>query len=275
MSIPNDLGTRQTPSPADALTRVASMLLASGTSRGVLPPTALYNEGWMLRLVLEWFARHPPAGHPLDVLPGSSWRSEALLGSAFAPRFRGDPLAESFTHADGVIGNVRAGSGRGDVLPAPSANQFTVVEAKLMSGLSAGTTRAKAYNQAARNVACLADALARGAADLATIRAGFVLLAPASQINAGIFGSWCAKDNIEVIVRARVADYDGQRHAWLDSAFLPALAAVTVDVLSWEAVLAHIATIAPADAESLAAFYKECLTFNRPLRSFNALARTV
>jgi len=246
------------------------MLLACGTPEGVLPPTALYNEGWLVRLVLDWFARHPPTRHPLDVLPGSSWRSEALLQSAFAPRFRGDPLAESFTHADGVIGNLRAGSGRGDVLPASGARQFTVVEAKMMSGLSAGTTRAKSYNQAARNVACLAEALARSGADVATIRAGFVLLAPASQIDAGGFGTWCDNDHIEAVVRARVDDYQGQRHAWLEAAFLSALPAISIDVLSWEAVIAHIGAIAPHDAETLNAFYEQGLIFNRPARPSRA-----
>ena len=28
------------------------------------PPTLLYNEGWMLRLVLDWFKTHEAQGHP-------------------------------------------------------------------------------------------------------------------------------------------------------------------------------------------------------------------
>lgn len=29
------------------------------------PPTILYNEGWMLRLILDWFSNHPDLNHPL------------------------------------------------------------------------------------------------------------------------------------------------------------------------------------------------------------------
>jgi hypothetical protein len=43
--------------------RVAELLHACGTSAGVLPPTALYNEGWMLRLVIVLMK-----SDPLDVL---------------------------------------------------------------------------------------------------------------------------------------------------------------------------------------------------------------
>lgn len=39
--------------------RVASLLLRCGTGEAILPPTGLYNEGWLLSLVLDWFACHP------------------------------------------------------------------------------------------------------------------------------------------------------------------------------------------------------------------------
>jgi hypothetical protein len=245
-----------------ALERVGQLFLSSGTRAGILPPTALYNEGWMLRLVLDWFARQEPMGHPFDVMPRHGWRSEVLLPSAFLARRRGDELAESFTHADAIIGVTRAGSGRGDVLPAHETKQFVVVEAKLMSGLSAGTKRAATYNQAARNVACLATALAQGELKPHDITAGFVVVAPASQIDAGIFNDWCKKERIIEVVRARVAAYKGDRDEWLQCTFLPAVSAIDVQLLSWESVLEHVRLRDAENAAALTEFYERCLLFN-------------
>ncbi len=46
----------------------------------------------------------------------ATWISEALLPSSFLPRFRSDLLAESRTHADGIIGHIAIGKhGKADV----------------------------------------------------------------------------------------------------------------------------------------------------------------
>src|ERR671913_2269173 len=99
----------------DPLEQIARLLMRCGQSGAVLPPTALYNEGWMLRLVLDWASRHPSSIPELAFDDGSRWYSEALLPSRFKPRRRGDTSAEGFTHADGVIGHFRVRSGRGDI----------------------------------------------------------------------------------------------------------------------------------------------------------------
>lgn len=57
----------------------------------------------MLRLLLDWLV-DCEASSIIPVAPGARWYSEALLPSPF----RGDSLAESHTHADGVV----ADSGR-------------------------------------------------------------------------------------------------------------------------------------------------------------------
>ena len=97
------------------------------TDDGVLPPSEVYNEGWMLRLILDWFSRQPPADHRLSFEKGARWYSEILLPSQFLPGFQADPLAESHTHADGVIGHFAIGrSGKGDIDLAADAKQFVV-----------------------------------------------------------------------------------------------------------------------------------------------------
>lgn len=106
--------------------RIAELLSRCGTKQAVLPPTELYNEGWMLRLVLDWFDRNRTSDHPLALLAKARWYSEALLASQFLPECRIDDRAESFTHADGVIGHFEITPGerqlRCATLPASSSS---------------------------------------------------------------------------------------------------------------------------------------------------------
>ena len=148
----------------------------------------------MLRLVLA-AAKDGIECLPFPFESDASWFSEALLYSAFLARRRGDVLAESMTHADGVVGHFQfdLATKAGLVLP-PHAKQFVVCEAKIFAHLSAGTRRAPNYNQAARNVGCIAETLRRAGPPLATYRSlGFCVLAPASQIKAGTFAG-CMKE---------------------------------------------------------------------------------
>ena len=75
---------------------------------------------------------------------GAGWFSEAWLPSAFLPRYRGDPLAESRTHADGVMGHFAIGDrGAVDLALRPDAGQFVVIEAKIAGRLSPGVKNAR------------------------------------------------------------------------------------------------------------------------------------
>ena len=49
-------------------------------------PTEVFNEGWMLRLTLDWMATEGQPDHPLSFGEGARWSSEALLPSSFLPR---------------------------------------------------------------------------------------------------------------------------------------------------------------------------------------------
>ncbi len=63
---------------------------------------------------------------------------------------------------------------------------FVVLEAKMFGNLSAGVKNASYFNQAARNVACIAELLKRPGRPVTEFKAlGFYVLAPASQIRQG------------------------------------------------------------------------------------------
>jgi hypothetical protein len=153
------------------------------------PPTLIYNEGWLLRLILDWFSRHQLSDHPLQFEPGATWFSEALLPSPFKACYRGDTRAEARTHADGILGHISiGGSAKADAKLLADATQLIVLEAKIYSPLSGGTRNAPNFNQVARNVACITELIHRANRPPSYMTSlVFLVVAPEVQIKTGIF----------------------------------------------------------------------------------------
>ena len=239
--------------------RVIDILASVGTPAQTIRPTALYNEGWMLQLILDWAHHYAPETHRLAFLPDARWYAEALLRPQFLARWRGDNLAESWSHADGVIGHFDIGtSGKGDLTLRDAARQLVVVEAKIFSKLSSGTKNATSYDQVALPVACVAETIRwAGITPPQMARLGFFVAAPKSQIECGVFRDLVTKDSIRQRVQDRVDAYRGDRDAWFDHWFIPTLDAIDLDVLSWEALLEGL-------DPSYRAFYDQCLLHNGP-----------
>lgn len=195
--------------PSNPFERIVAMLTEAQTPGRHFPATLLYNEGWMLRLVLDWFANQPHHEHPLSFLPGATWFSEALLPSQFFASRRGDPLAEGWTHADGVIGHASIGDGAlANTKLKANATQFIVTEAKLYSPLSPGVKNAPDFDQAARNVACMVQVLSESGITCDSMRSmGFYVLAPQSQIDDGLFSKEMSKSSIKAKVIQRIDSY--------------------------------------------------------------------
>ncbi len=265
------------PGSRDALTaHVAALLTSAGDGTGRVPATMLYNEGWMLRLVLDCLARRACGTHPLAPSDDRAvWRSEALLGTAFRARTRKDALSERHTHADGVVGHIENGDGKGDIRLARDARQFVVVEAKMFSRLSAGTTNARMFNQAARNVACMASLITHAGADAQLLdHARFVVIAPAAQVALGVFTEACDPAHLIATITARHARYeaddsegrfvDHRRHRertlavareWLGRPGAIAIA-------TWEELLEELRGMDDAEGRMLMAFYAQCTRWN-------------
>jgi len=246
----------------DSITRL--LRRAEGEDRP-FPPTLLFEEGWMLRLVLQWFAKSNTTDHDLSFAPHARWYSEARLASAFLPRYRGDKLAEGYTHADGVIGHFQIGeTGQAELTLRTDAQQFVVVEAKMFSGLSKGTTHAPTYNQAARNVACMAELVRRANRHPSNISSkAFFVLAPKEQLDAGVFADFMDKASLERVVEERVSNYDPPKTEWFESWFLPTLSSMRVRYLVWEDVVTFIKSVDRSYDDDLEIFYNRCLEFNR------------
>jgi hypothetical protein len=227
-------------------------------------PTEIYNEGWLLRALLHAASRLDDQSFPLSFAPGATWFSEALLPTAFKAQYRSDPLAETRTNADGVIGHILVGEkGKADLELKPAAQQFVVVEAKIGSSLSSGTRNAPYFDQAARTVACMAESLRRAdrrPSDV--VRLVFIVLAPQSAIDAGTFAEEMDLTSIRSKVERRVSEYEGTLDEWHSRWFEPTMAEIDLLSLSWEAAISWLGDSDGAAGAALADFYQRCLDFN-------------
>lgn len=251
--------------------RIEKILRACGTSEAVIPATELYNEGWMLRIILDWFAQNLEATqYPLFLGPGIRWFSEAWVPSPFLPTSRGDPLSESWTHADAVIGNFDIGSkGQCDLTLRPDTKHLVIVEAKIFSKLSSGVKNAKGYDQAARTTACIAETLRRARKLPASFsHLGFYVIAPAEQIKREpTFRKKTSKESIQSKVKARVDSYEGRedkqwKDSWFHMYFLPMLGLIDIKCLAWEDVIDFVKRHEPPYGNEISAFYRKCLHYN-------------
>lgn len=243
--------------------RITHLLTQLTTDQAHFPPTELYNEGWMLRLVVDWF-QHNKVDHPLNFHDNANWYSEALLPSAFLPRHRGDKLSESRTHADGVIGHFDIGNkGKADFELHSNATQFIVLEAKMSSGLSSGVSNAPYFDQAARNVGCIAETLSRANRKANQLdQIGFYVLAPQEHIDNGKFAELIKHESIKAKMTRRVSGFEGAKEAWHETWFKPLIEVIDIQAISWESLVDFVTGLDEITGAQLHEFYQHCLMFN-------------
>ena len=228
------------------------------------PPTLLYNEGWMLRLVLACFNTHETQGQPMSFHSGATWFSEALLPSPFRARYRGDRRAETRTHADGIIGHIEIGAaGKAGAELLSNARQLVAVEAKIGSSLKGGTRNAPTFDQAARTVACIAEVLSRAGRRPDQMNSlAFLVAAPLANLDKGAIAAKLEKSSIEAAVRSRARTFSPELDHWLEEWYLPTLERITIMALPWERLLTEIQAMDQESGRELDHFYQKCLRYN-------------
>ena len=237
--------------------------------------TELYNEGWMLRLVLYWFHKtkytFETDNYKISMKEGVHWFSEGRLESPFKKdKELGIKKNEGYTRADGIYGNiVLGGNGYSDIKLADNCKQFIVTEAKIFSEYSEGITKIKNYNQAARNIACMYKIVENSGQSYHKIEEiAFYTLLPKSQIEKKTFKEYTKVEHIKKTIENRIKPYNGKMKKWFDS-FSDFLNKIKIELISWEDIIDFIKNN-DQDQEygkMLSVFYKNCLNYNKPRRN--------
>lgn len=251
--------------------KIVNMLKNCATNDSVFPSTELYNEGWMVRIIVDWFSNYSGNQHLFSFIPESKWYSEALLPTAFRAMTKGDVLAESMARVDAVIGNFNVGNfSKVDLLLENGAEQFLVIEAKMFSKLDSGTKNAKNYDQASRYVACMAETLKRTEIKPDNFeKLGFYVIAPLSQIEKEeTFKRYTDIANIEYKVSERVEAYldredYNEKKDWFDEWFIPMLDKIDIQYFSWEEIIEFIIKEDKYIEYKILEFYGNCIRYNQ------------
>lgn len=250
-----------------ALELIASILHRLDNEKSPLPATFIYNEGWMLRLILQSIQEDFCNGRILPFKDGVEWTSEALLATPFSES-RGRAF-EGPTNADGVVGNFSWRPGTGEPLKLNSdTKRFEIIEAKMHSSLSKGVKSASWYDQAVRNVACIAHALQSAnicVSSFESIQLGFWVIAPESYITAGRFQTEMFPETMRSKIQMRISQFNGpgleQLESWRLGYFEPLLdylvRSTQIGCLSWESLIESVSCT--SRKELLSEFYSRCL----------------
>ena len=240
-----------------------------------IPPTLLYNEGWMLRIILQQIKEKGIIHNDLSFPDNNiDWFSEALLPSPFLARSRGDILYETMTHADGVVGKFNIGKkNKGGLTLKDSCDFFYVTEAKMYSKLATGTKYSNNYNQAARYVSCIAKLIY----DNKTIqidkfkKLAFYVLLPEEQIKLEpTFKSLTDKDNIKNTIKNRISHYpsdDSKKKEifeWINSNLNNFIDKLEVKLITWEELVENSNDI------TINTFYEKCKNYNKKIKNTGA-----
>jgi hypothetical protein len=247
--------------------------------------TEIYNEGWMLRLVLNWLSEHPN-NKDFFFSKDSTWFSEASLRTYFGANknlfgtnktLKRDDLYETYTHADGVYGNIFIDDDNYLKLM-DNCKQFVVIEAKMFSEYSPGITCDKKdkidrYDQVARTVACMYETIEKSNVEYENMdKIAFYTFLPRDQMSKKSFQIYknigSAKKSVEIKVKKRIEMYSkredyNEKQKWFER-FYPFLISdkLKMELITWENILELVNEYDKSTYSGLNEFYIKCLNPN-------------
>lgn len=218
----------------------------------LFPPSLIYNEGWLLRAVLQlWASSRENKGLPFSCPKEASLFSEAQLRTPFYKA----PLNETHTHVDGLVGDftIRNGTKSGIDIK-QDFKLLAVFEAKMYSGFAQGTTKIKNYSQVSRTIACMINEL-------------LTLKKPCSIYYVGLYPKDSkkirqpeqkyAKDKIKEEIACRLKDYEAS-HSILEqfnAEWERLLNLIKIEFKTWEEIIKQI------NQAELETFYGNCVKY--------------
>lgn len=243
----------------------------------ILSPRAIFNENYLLNLVMYWFMRqdHFIVNSDSDrkickafQLIGDDARcyNQATLETPFKVRNKGekDPLAEASPTVSAVVGHFKVlyGKKKERITLLPEANQFIIIETTLNKALNKGTRKFKNYNQVARNISCMIQTISH-LDNIFLDHLGLYVVAPKKMLQQESFKTFTYKQSIDELIKKRVEDYgeDQEKKAFLEI-FNKIFQRIEVDCISYEDILRFIKKNDNDYSEMINNFYKVCLRYH-------------
>ena len=236
-------------------------------------PTDIFNEEFLLKILVQFAIENPEisyrsetANMVLNHSPETKFFCEGQLYTHF--RYQLDrELYETDTHGDVVIGDFTILQGtKTRIIVNSNARKFVVIEAKLDARLSTYVKNATFYNQAARNIACIAENLFVARLSPSKLdRIGFYVLVPQQKSNKENFDEFLEPERVKEIVQMRIDQYgqdlQGDLEMWRDQWFLPTMKRITIEKITWEEIIESIIEKFP-ERTDIDVFYQHCLKNN-------------
>ena len=205
---------------------VTKILRGLNHSNRLFPATELYGEKWMLRILSSIYISQsqnygklgsniPDILLPLD--KEVRFFSEGQMETKFTKGNLGPGPNERRTNADGIFGHIIISDKTvAGIKLKDDAKQFVVVEAKMGSKLSKGTTNAKYYwDQASQIIACIARHMEiTNRSPKSFRRLGFVILAP-ENINKGYFDNALNRERLKDTIKRKGVSNIIMQYYWI------------------------------------------------------------
>jgi hypothetical protein len=217
-----------------------------------LNPTIIYNEGWMIRLLVIESMINGITIDSIDfgTLAKKKWSSEALISSPFVGA---NENPEGYTHADIILGDFDVKyEDSGEIQLNDSPKILGIIEAKMGSNLSQKTSNARNYNQASRNICCLSHITKNNP----NCNIFFIVAAPKSTIDKHKIEEQVTKEKVSEQIKQRF------HHSLKDNEYFPeVIERCKISVISYEKWIEAF-ECNPIKSE-LKEFYDKCLIYNK------------
>ncbi len=236
-------------------------LINPGKPECLFPETDIFNEGWLLRLVLsEWLTGSGGSGFEFLPFPeGGRAYSEGQLYTPFKARFRADKLAESNTRVDGIVGDFTIKDTKSGIVLDSDMSYVAVFEAKLFAPIAPGVTNAPRYDQVSRTAGCLINSIldAKPAGDYDAYLT-VLHVDDKHRIDPDLY----TPDHVEKQIARRVRSFlktgnPGSAVEQFARVWRDVLDHLQIHFHTWEEVLSDMGN------EDLDDFYEKCKTFNK------------
>lgn len=242
----------------------------------MISPKYLYNEDYMLLLLMYWFSRQDnmivnsdldrKICRALQRLDNGRCYTHAVLETPFKIREMGikDNLAESSTLVSGVIGDFKVlyGKKKERVVLLEGANQFIVIQTIMFKELRKGIKINKKYNQVAKTIACMIQTMAR-LEDEFVENAGYFVIGPKEQLKLESFKNFTYKPYIEEMIKDRLKQYgENEDTNNFKEIFQRIFQRIEVECISFEDIIPFIKKNDLEYGNKFELFYKKSLIYH-------------